>query len=105
MDIFKKLALASLGAFDITKEKIEELFDEMVKRGEMTEDERAVAVKNFMEKSSDGADKIKDRMEEIFAKCAEKCTSKVSGQLKAMEKRTVELAARIDELEKKLSKK
>lgn len=104
MDIFKKLALASLGVFDVTKEKIEELFDEMVKRGEMTEDERAVAVKNFMEKSSDGADKIKDRMEDIFAKYAEKWTSKTTDQFKALGKRTDKLAARIDELEKKLSK-
>ena len=98
MDIFKKLALASLGVIDVTKEKIDELFDEMVKRGEMTEDEKAVAVKKFMDKSSDGADKIKDKVEDIFAKCAEKCTSKVEDKLAAMEKR-------INELEKKLSKK
>ncbi|MEE9555299.1 MAG: phasin family protein [candidate division Zixibacteria bacterium] len=105
MDIFKKLALASLGAIDITKEKIEEMFDEMVKRGEMTEDEKATAVRNFVEKSSDSADKIKEKVEDIFSRCAEKCTSKVTDQLSAMGKRTEELAGRIEELEKKLSKK
>ncbi len=105
MDIFKKLTLASIGAIEMTREKLEEMFDEMVKRGEITEDERAAAVKSFVEKTSDGADKIKDKIEDIFARCAEKCASGVSDQISALGRRVEELAGRIGELEKKLSKK
>jgi polyhydroxyalkanoate synthesis regulator phasin len=101
MDIFKKLTLASIGAIELTREKMEEIFDEMVKKGEMTDDQRAAAVKSFVDKSSGEADKLKGKIEEIFAKCAEKCASKVTGELAALGKRTEDLAARVDKLEKK----
>lgn len=105
MDIFKKLVLASIGAIEMTKEKVEELFDDMVKRGEITEDERAAAVKKFVEKTSDGADKLKDKIEDLFARCAEKCAAKVSDQLAALGRRVGELEDRMKDLEKKPAKK
>jgi polyhydroxyalkanoate synthesis regulator phasin len=105
MDLFKKLTLASIGAIELTREKIEEIFDEMVKRGELTDDQRAAAVKSFVEKSSDGADKLKGKIEEIFARCAEKCASKVKDELSTLAKRTEDLAARIEKLEKKARSK
>lgn len=105
MDIFKKLTLASIGAIELTREKIEEIFDEMVRKGEMTDDQRAEAVKNFVEKSSGEADKLKSKIEEIFAKCAEKCASKVTDELSALGKRTDDLSARVEKLEKKARSK
>jgi len=105
MDIFKKLTLASIGALELTKEKLEEIFDEMVKRGEMTDNERAAAVRNFMERSSEGADKFRLKVEEIFARCAEKCSSTVSSRQAELEKRLGSLAGKIEELEKKIGKK
>ena len=105
MDILKRIVLASIGVIDITREKVDELFDEMVKRGELTDDERAEAVKKFMDKTTDGADKIKDKVEDIFARCAEKCTANVTDQISTLGKRLEELTGRIEELEKKPGKK
>jgi len=100
MDIFKKIALASIGALDITRTKLEEMFDELVKRGEMTEDQRAEAVRKFVEKSGDSAEKIKHKVEELFASCAEKCAASIESRHSALEKKIADLQARIDELSK-----
>ena len=59
MDYLRKLTLASIGAIELTREKAEEMLDELVKRGEMTNDERAEAVKNFVNKSIDSTEKMK----------------------------------------------
>ena len=37
--ILQKIVYASIGAFTITKEKVEELVDELIKRGEVSQEE------------------------------------------------------------------
>ena len=105
MDMLRKLTLASIGGIELTREKLEGIFDEMVKRGEMSDDQRASAVKSFMEKSAGSAEKAKQRVEEIFAKYAEKCSATITEQLSTLGKRTEELAGKIEDLEKKISSK
>ena len=104
MDILKKLTLASIGAVNMTREKIEEIFDEMVKRGEMTDDERSEAIKNFVEKSADSAGKLKDRVEEIAGKFAEKFSSRFDEQISSLAEKIEKLSAKVADLEKKISK-
>lgn len=105
MDKLRRIALASLGGIELTREKLEGIFDEMVKRGEMSEDQRASAVRSFIEKSTRSAGKARQKVEEIFARCAEKCASTITDQLSALGKRTEELAGKIEELEKRMAAK
>ena len=102
MDIFKKLTLASIGAFNLTREKAEEIFDEMVKKGEMTKDEKSEAIKNFVDKSSQGAEKMKERMEEIAGKVADKFSSKLDKKFDSLNAKMEELSKKIANLEKKM---
>ncbi len=104
MDVLKKLTLASIGAVNMTREKIEEIFDEMVRRGEMTNDERSEAIKNFIEKSADGAGKLKARAEEIAGKFAEKFSARFDDQISALAKKIEKLSAKVADLEKKINK-
>ncbi len=104
MDVLKKLTLASIGAVNMTREKIEEIFDEMVKRGEMTDDERSDAIKNFVEKSAEGAGKLKERVEEIAGKFAEKFSSRFDDQISSLAEKIEKLSAKVADLEKKIKK-
>ncbi len=104
MDVLKKLTLASIGAVKMTREKVEEIFDEMVKRGEMTNDERSEAIKNFVEKSTDSAGKLKVRVEEIAGKFSEKFSARFDGQISTMAEKIEKLSAKVADLEKKISK-
>lgn len=101
MDLFKKLALASIGAINMTREKVEEVFDEMVKRGEMTDDERAEAIKNFASKSSESATKLKDKADEIAAHLSGMFSSKLDEKISGLAEKLEKLAARVSDLEKK----
>lgn len=104
MDVLKKLTLASIGAVNMTREKIEEIFDDMVKRGEMTDDERSQAIKNFVEKSTDSAGKLKERVEEIAGKVAEKFSSRFDDQISGLAEKIEKLSAKVADLEKKVNK-
>ena len=102
MDIVRKLALASIGAVNLTREKAEEIFDEMVKRGEMTKDEKSEAIKSFVDKSSEGAEKAKKKMEEMAGKVAEKFSSKMDKKFEELNVQMEKLSKKIADLEKKI---
>jgi polyhydroxyalkanoate synthesis repressor PhaR len=102
MDILKKLTLASIGAVNLTKDKVEEIFDEMVKRGEMTTDEKSEAIKNFVDKSSESAEKMKEKMEEMAGKVAEKFSSKLDKKFEELNAKMEKLAKKIADIEKKV---
>jgi polyhydroxyalkanoate synthesis regulator phasin len=102
MDILKKLTLASIGAFNLTKEKAEEIFDEMVKKGEMTKDERSEALKNFVDKSSQSAEKMKEKMEDMASKVAEKFSSRLDKKFDELNSKMEKLSKKIADIEKKM---
>jgi polyhydroxyalkanoate synthesis repressor PhaR len=104
MDVLKKLTLASIGAVKMTREKVEEIFDEMVKRGEMTNDERSEAIKNFVERSTGSAGKLKEKVEEIGGKLSEKFSARFDGQISTLAEKIEKLSAKVANLEKKISK-
>ncbi len=103
MDIFKKLTLASIGAANMTKERLEELFDEMVKKGEMTNDEKAQAIKGFVDKSVEMSEKAKVYADDIAKKVSEKFSAKFDQQISQLAIKLEEVNTRIAELEKKLN--
>lgn len=101
MDVLKKLTLASIGAVKMTREKVEEIFDEMVKRGEMTDDERSEAIKHFVEKSKDSAGKLKGRVEEIAGKFTQKFSARFDDRISALTEEIEKLSAKVADLEKR----
>jgi polyhydroxyalkanoate synthesis repressor PhaR len=102
MDAMKKLMLAAMGAVHISREKMEEMFDELVKKGEMTSGEKAEAMKKMAEKIESSAEKIKDTIESKVSTAIEKFN--VNARVDELNKKVDELSAKIEELSKKLSK-
>ncbi len=101
MDIFKKLALAGIGVVNMTSEKLEELFDEMVKKGEMTKDERAEAIKTFVDKSVEKSGQVREKAEDLAQKIYEKFSSKFNDQITELAVKIEDLSKKVSELEKK----
>jgi polyhydroxyalkanoate synthesis regulator phasin len=104
MDFIKKFTLASIGVIDMTREKAEELLDELVKRGEMTNDERAEALRNFVNKSIDSGEKMKKWAEENFEKFTGRISMKVNEQITQLSDRIEQLNVRLGDLERKINK-
>ncbi len=68
MDPFRRAMFLGLGAISLTKEKAEEIIDDLVKRGEMSEDDRANIVGRLLQE----AEMQKDEFEEKVAVSTQK---------------------------------
>ena len=105
MDFFKKSVLFGLGLFDLTKEKAERLVDEMIKRGEMSQSDKAKAVKELLKGHEERMKKLKTKIDESVEKVTAKVKGKEKEQLAKLHKKMDELTKMVEKLEKKLGEK
>jgi len=87
-DLIKKGVLMGLGAATLTKEKAEQFVDELVKKGELSKDERPKVVQDLL-------DKAEEQEMELY--------DKISGQVnKAIAKLDIPTKKDFERLEKKI---
>jgi polyhydroxyalkanoate synthesis regulator phasin len=97
-DLWRKARHFGLGVVDFTREKVEALVDDMVKRGELTEDETSQAVAQIMEKAKSEQDAFLEKLKPLVEKVVSETGLARAADLKALEKR-------VADLEKNLSKR
>ncbi len=105
MDFFKKSVLFGLGLFDLTREKAEKIVDEMIKRGEMSQSEKAKAVKELLKGHDERMKKLKTKIDESVEKVTAKVRGKEKEELAHLHKKIDELTKMVEKLEKKLGGK
>jgi len=105
MDFFEKAALAGLGLFDLTAEKVEKLVDELIKRGEVAKGDKAKMVKSIIEGHKERAEKIKAKIDERIKKAVEKVKILEKDELKELHNKIEKLSKTLEGLEKKLDNK
>ncbi len=64
-DYIRRITLAGAGLAIMTTEKVQEIMNELVKKGEMTEKEAREAVSEFVEKSKQAKKDLEDKMEQM----------------------------------------
>lgn len=105
MDIFKKSVLFGLGVFDLTKEKAEKIVDEMIKRGEMSQSDKAKAVKEILKGHDERMEKLKKKIDESVEKVTAKVKGKDKEEIAKLHKKIDELTKIVEKLEKNLTEK
>jgi polyhydroxyalkanoate synthesis regulator phasin len=105
VDFFKKSVLFGLGVFDLTKEKAEKLVDEMIKRGEMSESDKAKAVKELLKGHDERIKKLNAKIDETVEKVTAKVRGKEKDELAKIHQKLDNLTKVVEKLEKKLSEK
>ena len=105
VDFFKKSVLFGLGVFDLTKEKAEKLVDEMIKRGEMSESDKAKAVKELLKGHDERMKKLTAKIDETVEKVTTKVRGKEKDELAKLHQKLDDLTKVVEKLEKKLSEK
>lgn len=60
--VIKKFLLGGIGLATITRERLEELVNELVQRGELAEDQRSKFIKDLMARSSENIHKVMDKV-------------------------------------------
>lgn len=97
-DIIRNVVLAGLGLASLTREKAEEFAKELIRRGELSEDEKAKFVKDALDQS----EKTKNEIEEKVTKTVETILSKMHIPSR---KEFEELKQKVEELSQQVNKK
>ncbi len=99
MTIFETIRRMMLAGFGAT-EKLREIVDEFVKKGELSESQGAKLVKEWSEKAEKGTADLDKTFGEIVSKTLEKMNLPNKDDLKRIEHDLESLSARIKKLEK-----
>jgi polyhydroxyalkanoate synthesis regulator phasin len=64
-EFIRKSMLVGIGLATVTKEKIEETINELIKKGEITEKEGKEAVDELVQKSKEVTEELKEKVEKL----------------------------------------
>ena len=90
-DLFQKAWLFGVGVFDFTKEKVDAMVQEMVQRGEITQQEGPEAVKQLLAKAQDAQQAMLDKVKEITRNAIDEINVAKASELEALEARVAAL--------------
>ncbi len=98
-DLFKKTISFGIGLFDYTKEKVENLVDEMVKRGEVNKQDTTKTVEELWEKASKEQSAFWNKVKTYMKSIVDEMALPSQADFKALEERVAALEKRISELQ------
>ena len=90
-DLWRKAKHFGLGVLDFTKEKVEALVDDMIKRGELTEQDASQAVTDIMERAKSEQEAFMDKLRSMVEKVVSGMGLAQTDDLESLEKRVAEL--------------
>jgi len=85
--LIKKGVLMGLGAITLTKEKVEQVVDELVKKGELTKDDGPQAVKNLLKKAEEQEKEFFDKISAEVKKAIAKMDIPTKKDIERLEKK------------------
>ena len=94
-EFWRKALLFGFGVWDVTKQKVEALVEEMVKQGEISQQESHEAVEQIMAKADETNQALFAKVKELTSKALSEIKVARANDLEALEKR-------VDALEKEL---
>ena len=102
-NIFKKGIFVGLGLVSLTKEKVEEIIDDLSKRGELSEEESAAYVREVMEKIDARSEESKRWIEEKIDSAFSQINPKTRQELENLNKKVDQLEKMVKSLQKELA--
>jgi polyhydroxyalkanoate synthesis regulator phasin len=102
MGVLRKTVLAGIGAVNLTRQKAAAIVDDLVRKGELSEGQKAVAVKELMNKASVKAKSIGQVVDEKVKRALLRLREPHSREVGALKRELTELKAKLKDLEEKL---
>lgn len=102
MEILKKTVLASIGVFEITKSKAEEVVDMLIKQGEVAKTKRSEAILELLDKAENSTKDFKDRLSKDIESTIENMKVARKKDLEDLSKKVDDLADTVRRLVEKL---
>jgi len=102
MDILKKTILTSLGAFEVTKQKAEEIIDHLIQKGEVSSAHRADAVVELLDKAQESTKGIRNKISDEITSAIEKIKVAKKKDLEVLEAKVDKLIVTVEKIEGRL---
>ena len=100
MSVLKRVVMMGVGAATVTREKAEELVDELVKRGEVAAGDKAKAIDELQQRAQSATGEIKKMVDEQVDAVSKKLHW--LDDVRKLQTNVESLSARVDALEKTL---
>ena len=100
-DILQKAWYFGLGVFDFTREKVEPLVEEMVRRGEISQQESPEAVKELLGRAQEVQAELWEKIKELVNKALAEARPAKAADLEALEQRVAALEEEVRKLKGK----
>ncbi len=111
MSILRNTILASIGVFNLTKKKAEEVVDQLIKSGDLTKSQRKEAVMELLDKADKSTEEFREKVTKQASKvgtevqaAVEKLKVAKKNDLDALNKKVDKLIRSMAKLDKKISK-
>lgn len=98
-DLFKKAISLGVGLTIVSKEKVEKVVEELVKRGELAPSESKALVDRLIERGEEESVMLKSAVQEQVQRVLKEMKVPVKGDIAELESRIVVLERRVAELE------
>jgi polyhydroxyalkanoate synthesis regulator phasin len=95
VDVIRNALLAGFGV----QEKVKEIVDDLVKKGELSESQGAKLVKEWTEKVEKNTEDVSKSISEIIAKTLEKMNLPTKGDVEKIQGKIDSLEARVSKME------
>lgn len=101
--IIKKMLLAGLGIYSLTKEKAQAFVDELVQKGEISQDEGAKLVRAMMKKADEEVDYVKKLVDKRVQEAVSKFSPFREDEIKKLNEKIDRLTAQMELLTKTMA--
>lgn len=101
-DVLKRFALIGLGALSFSEEKLKQCIDDLIKRGEVSEEEGDDLFKRCTRRAEEEKDSIEEWMKEKLGEILKKMDIVTRDDIGKLEKELKSLDKRIKELKKEV---
>lgn len=98
-DLFKKAISLGVGLTIVSKEKVEKVVEELVKRGELAPSESKALVDRLIERGEEESVVLRSAVQEQVQRVLKEMKVPVQGDIDELENRIVVLERRVTELE------
>lgn len=103
-ELIQKTILAGIGAATMTKEKVEGLVDELVKRGEVTSDQRPKVVQDLLTRVEESERMLEEKIQKSVEKAIGRLGIPTKAGLDVLNEKIDRLTKKVDKMGKTMAK-
>ncbi len=103
--LLKRMVLAGLGIYSLTKEKAQAFVDELVQKGELSQDEASKVVRAMLNKAEEETEYVRKMIDKRVQEAVSKFSPYGQAELKKLDEKIDRLSAQLEQLTKTLEGK